>query len=236
MKSRNTDFSLSVSRPDLSLSEPCNATSVCQQRHPSGARPLACRSKRCLRPNATSEPSTLVIAVLHSWDTNTSADAVVANIDSVPLAERRMNSLRQIAARLPAKEAELKLVDAELAVREKNVMNAGTAAQAQAKLLEVARRVGNANGIEIRGGDVNITPKPLGDVYGEVFARVSFTCRIDQFVNFFADLSREPDLLAPSELPMVNAQDQKNKTLSVTMILSGVVPKKLVPEKKGYGL
>lgn len=162
-------------------------------------------------------------------------EEVVAGIDSVPLAERRLNSLRQIAAALPAKEAVLKEVEAELAAREKSVLAAGTAAQAQARLLEVARRVGTANGIDIRGGDTSITPKPFGDVYGEVFAGVAFNCRIDQFVNFFADLSREPDLLAPYELWM-NTQDLKTKVLTVRMVFSGVVPKKLVPEKKGYGL
>jgi len=163
-----------------------------------------------------------------------SPEAVIGSIDSVPLAERRLNSLRLIAAALPAKEAVLRQVDAELAAREKNVVSANTSNQAQARLLEVARRVGNTNGIEIRGGDFQ-TPKNFGDVYGEVFAGVNFTCHIEQFVNFFADLSREPDLLAPSEVIM-NAQDQKNKILSVRMILSGVVPRKLVPEKKGYGL
>ena len=146
-----------------------------------------------------------------------------------------MNSLRQIAAALPAKESVLKEAEAELAAREKAIVMAPTAAQAQARLLEVARRVGTANGIEIRGGNF-LTPKPFGDAYGEVFAEVTFTCRIDQFVNFFADLSREPDLLAPSEVNMNPAGDPKQKSLSVRMVLSGVVPKKLVPEKKGYGL
>jgi Tfp pilus assembly protein PilO len=158
----------------------------------------------------------------------------VGGIDSVPLAERRLNSLRAIAAALPAKEDTLKQVEADLGAREKTIPTTGTAAQAQARLLEVARRVGNSNGIEIRGGDF-LTPKTLGDAYGEVFAGVAFTCRIDQFVNFFADLSREPDLISPSEIT-VNTQDQKTKVLSVRMILSGVVPRKLVPEKKGYGL
>lgn len=157
-----------------------------------------------------------------------------SGIDSVPLAERRLNSLRQIAAALPAKEAALKQAEADLATREKNILTAGTKDQAQAKLLEIARRVGSANGIEIRGGDF-ANPKTFGDAYGEVFTGVNFTCRIDQFVNFFADLSREPDLLAPYELTMSTA-DQKNKTLNVRMVLSGVVPKTLVPEKKGYGL
>jgi hypothetical protein len=163
-----------------------------------------------------------------------SSQEVVGGVDSVPLSERRLNSLRAIDAALPAKEATLKQVETELAAREKSVLNDNTAAQAQARLLEVARRVGNANGIEIRGGDL-LTPKIMGDAYGEVLARVTFNCHIDQFVNFFADLSREPDLLAPSELS-VNSQDQKAKTISVRMVLSGVVPRKLVPEKKGYGL
>src|SRR5579864_9366517 len=145
-----------------------------------------------------------------------------ATINSVPLAERRLNSLRQVVAGLPAKEAALKQAQADLDVREKTILAAGTKDQAQAKLLEVARRVGNANGIEIRGGDFP-TPKYFGDDYGEVFTGVNFTCHIDQFVNFFADLSREPDMLAPSELTM-NSADQKNKTLNVRMILSGVVP------------
>ena len=158
----------------------------------------------------------------------TGSPEVVSGIDSVPLAERRLNVLRQISAALPAKEATLKQVETGLAAREKNIVAAGTAAQAQAKLLEVARRVGSANGIEIRGGDF-ITPKTFGDAYGEVFAGVTFTCKIDQFVNFFADLSKEADLLAPSELTMT-AQDPKAKTLSVRMVLSAVVPRKLVPE------
>jgi hypothetical protein len=163
-----------------------------------------------------------------------STEVTVGGIDSVPLAERRLNSLRQIVVKLPAKEAELKQVESELAVREKAIIIAGTKDQAQARLLEIARRVASADGIEIRGGDFQ-TPKTFGDAYGEVFAGVTFTCRIEQFVNFFADLSREPDLLAPSELTMQTA-DQKAKTLNVRMVLSGVVPRKLVPEKKGYGI
>jgi hypothetical protein len=94
--------------------------------------------------------------------------------------------------------------------------------------------VGNNNGIEIRGGNFE-NPKTFTDNYGQVFASVSFNCRIEQFVNFFAELSREPDLLAPSELTM-NLSDATNKVLSVRMTLAGIVVRKLVPEKKGFGL
>jgi hypothetical protein len=195
----------------------------------SGLSSLSSRDKRALALMVV-----VGLAIVGYWLFTGPPATVATGIDSVPLAERRLSSLRVIAAGLPAKEAALKQAEAELDAREKVILAAGTSAQAQARLLEVARRVGTANGIEIRGGDF-LTPKTFGDVYGEVFAGVMLTCRIDQFVNFFADLSREPDLIAPYELWM-NAQDQKNKTLSVRMILSGVVPKKLVPEKKGFGL
>jgi hypothetical protein len=190
---------------------------------------LSQRDKRALMLLAA-----VVVAVVAYRYLFLGSDDSVGGIDSVPLAERKLNNLRHIAAGLPLKETTLKQVEAELDAREKTVLSAGTAAQAQAKLLEVVRRVGNANGVEIRGGDF-LTPKTLSDAYGEVFAGVTFSCGIDQFVNFFSGLSHEPDLLAPSELTM-NALDQKNKALNVRMILSGVVPRKLVPEKKGYGL
>jgi hypothetical protein len=163
-------------------------------------------------------------------------DEVTAGIESVPLAEKRLSVLRRISATLPAKEAELKQVETELVAREKAIITTGTAAQAQARLLEVARKVGSANGIEIRGGDTSIAPKTFGDTYGQVFAGVNFNCAIDQFVNFFADLSKEPDLLAPNELMINTSGDPKAKMLSVRMVFAGIVSKKLVPEKKGFGL
>jgi hypothetical protein len=159
--------------------------------------------------------------------------ATVNGITSIPEAEIRLASLRRIAAGLPQKEADLKMVQAELGARENAIVNTTTSAQAGARLLEIVHKASSSNGIEIRGGDLPV-PKPLGDAYGEVYAGVSFTCRIDQFVNFFAELSHEPDLVAPSELQM-NLSDQKAKLISVRMILSGVVPRKLVPEKKGFG-
>ncbi len=165
----------------------------------------------------------------------TPADETIGGIDSVPLAERRLDSLRKISAALPAKEAALKQVETALSAREKTMIGATTAAQAGARLLEVARKIGTANGIDIRGGELP-TAKSFGADYGEVYAAVSFNCHIDQFVNFFADLSREPDLLAPSELTVNAVQDPKAKNLAVRMVLSAIVPRKLVPEKKGYGL
>jgi hypothetical protein len=122
-------------------------------------------------------------------------------------------------------------VDAELAAREKGIIIADTAPQAQASLLEVARKIGKTNGIDVRGGELG-QARPIGSDYGEVSAGITFDCRIDQFVNFMADLSHEPGLIEPGDLRM-NPQNPKDKTVVVRMTLTGLVLKKLVPEKKG---
>jgi hypothetical protein len=50
-----------------------------------------------------------------------------------------------------------------------------------------------------------------------------------------AELANEPQLLATSEV-RVAAANAKQKTIQVRLGLSAVVPKKLVPEKKGLAI
>jgi hypothetical protein len=158
---------------------------------------------------------------------------VVSVKESVPQAEQRLAKLRVAASTVSAKETVLKRVDADLTSRENGISNADTAPQAQARLLEVAKRVAKAEGIDIRGGEFG-QPKVYGSDYGEVSAVVLFECRIDQFVNLMAGLSHEPELIAPSDI-RINASNPKEKTVLVRMTVGGLVPKKMVPDKKGLG-
>ena len=102
---------------------------------------------------------------LYSGD---SGPKVVAATDSIPLAEKRLQSLREKAATLPAREALLKQVSAELALREKGIIQAETAPQAQAHLLDTIHRIAAQNGFDARGADQFTEAKPLGDAYGVV--------------------------------------------------------------------
>jgi hypothetical protein len=156
---------------------------------------------------------------------------VVAAADSVPLAEKRLAKLRETAATVPGKEKIAKLTAAELATREKGMILADTAAQAQAQLLELIRRMGKDEGIDVRGAE-EMKVRPLADDYGEVVVAVSFPCRIEQFVNFMASLANRPELIATNDI-RVSLSNPKEKTVQVRLALSGVVPRKLVPEKKG---
>jgi hypothetical protein len=171
-----------------------------------------------------------IAGALHFSSSSTSSSAANTSSESVELAQQRLARLRQIAATVPAREATMKQIAADLADREHGIIQADTAAQGQAGLLEIARRLGKTEDIDVRGGDLG-APKVFGD-YGLVYATVTFECRIEQLVNFLADLSHEPELIVPSE-ERITAANPKEKTMGVRMVLAGVVAKKLVPEKKG---
>ncbi len=174
-----------------------------------------------------------VIAVLNFTvlSDSTAPAAAVASLDPVQL-RSRVALLRQTAAALPVREALLKQNDADLAERERGIIQADTVAQAQAELVETARRVGNANQLDVRSSDF-ASPKVFGD-YGLVYAAVTFDGHIEQVLNFLADLTRETELIVPSE-ERITSTNAKEKLVSVRMVLSGVVAKKLIPEKKGLG-
>jgi hypothetical protein len=189
------------------------------------------RDRRALILLAAGLVVAAVLYVLFPANTGSvSVAAPSARQDNLALAQQRLVRLRQIAATLPAREASLKQTTADLNEREMGIIQADTAAQAQAALLEAARRIGKTEQIDVRGGDFG-APKPFGE-YGLVYVTVTFECHVEQLVNFLADLSREPQTIVPSEERLATG-NPKDKTMGVRMVLAGLVAKKLVPEKKG---
>lgn len=156
------------------------------------------------------------------------------SVGDIPLAERRLQRLRQLAATAPVKEAALKQALADLSLREKGIIQADTAAQAQAQILQIVRRLarGQVPPLELSGVEMGPV-RPLGNDYGEAVVSVTFTARIDQLLNLLADITAQPELVSTQEL-RVGAPGNKQKTMNVRLTFSGVVPRKLVPEKKGF--
>lgn len=159
---------------------------------------------------------------------------VVAAAESIPLAEARLKRLREIAATLPAREQQFQQAQDELQSREKGMLKAETGAQAQGLLQEKLRRLGAANGIDIRGLE-DARVRPLGADYGEAMLFVRFSCRVEQLVNLLAQLANEPEVLATNQV-QITGSTGKEKVLAVRLGLSGVVSQKIAKEKKGAGL
>jgi hypothetical protein len=172
-------------------------------------------------------------AGVYLWYPSGSATAAAPAVDSIPVAEKRLAKLQQVAASAPGKQKTLDQVMAELRRREKGLLDAETAAQAQALLLQMLRRLSRSQAPPLEIRSVEIGPVyPLGADYGEALVSVSFDCRVEQMVNLLADLTAQPELLATHEI-RVNAGDPKQKTLGVRLTVSGAVAKRLVPERKG---
>jgi hypothetical protein len=84
--------------------------------------------------------------------------------------------------------------------------------------------------VDVRGTE-GFSIRPLGDAYGEASVSVLIDCRIDQLVNILAGLGARPELISTSNLTVMATQ-AKEKTISVHLTVSGVVPRKLVPVKR----
>jgi hypothetical protein len=157
----------------------------------------------------------------------------VAPEDSVALVEKRLARLRQMAALLPGKEKILTAISADLAQREKGMIQADTAPQAQAQLLQVLRRVSAAQSpvIELKTAEIG-TVQPLGDQYAEVAVPVAFQCRIEQLLNLLADLTAQPEALATKDV-RISIADLKQKTLGVRLTVAAVAARRLTPHRGG---
>ena len=156
--------------------------------------------------------------------------ATVMVAESIPQAEQRLQKLRQVNATIPGREESLKKAMAELAEREKGILQAPTEAQAQAQLLETLNNLARGNGIATQGGEFH--DKPLSKDYGEVSVTVRFGCDIVQLINLMAALADQPQILATNEMRITGGNDKK-KNVQVMMTVSCVVARKLLPEKKG---
>ena len=174
----------------------------------------------------------LLASVIYFWPAGSAAQ-VAGAASATDVLEKRLSKSRALLMQVPDKQAILKQAQSDLAVREKGLLVADTAAQAQAQLFQILRRVGRAQGppIEVRANEIG-QARMFGDDYGEVSVSVSFECGIEQLVNLLADLGAQPELLATGEI-RIGPAGGPQKTIPVRLTISGIVPRKLIPEKKG---
>ncbi len=177
-------------------------------------------------------------AIYTYWQQSSNAPAAVAvaaSVDSVSLAERQLAKLREAAATVPQKQEIFKQVSGDLALREKGIIIADTAQQAQSQIIQILRKLGHDENprVEMRSQEFGAV-RALNDIYGEVLVTVQIDCGIDQLVNILVGLSARPELVATNELRVTSA-GAKDKMIGVRLTVSGVVPRRLVPGKKGAG-
>ena len=178
----------------------------------------------------------LVLALVY-WlatrnpSTNAPAKSAAVAVDTIDRAEKRLAVLRATAATLDGKETVLKQASAELAAREKGLIPGDTAEQAQAQLLQVIRRVARQQTPPLEVRQVELAqPRTYGDAYGQVTVSATIDCRIEELVNLMASLSEQPEIVATDEIRIGTAHF-KQKWMPVRLTISGIVARRLLPEK-----
>lgn len=180
----------------------------------------------------------VLLSVIYYFATSSSSSSsssavVVTAVDSVDHAEKSLTNLRKQAATVAGKEVVLKKVSSELAEREKGLIKGDTAAQAQAQLVQVVREVAKNQTPPLDIKQVELGPaRSFGDAYGQVSLSVTIECRIDQLVNYLTYLSTQPEIISTEEIRFTGS-NPKLKTNQVRLTISGLVPRKLVPVRKG---
>jgi hypothetical protein len=174
----------------------------------------------------------LVAGGVYYFSGNEPAEAKLPSTsDTVPAAERRLARTRQLASMVPGRTALNNRARQELATREKGMLQADTAPQAQAQLFDLLQKLTRSENVELRSKELGQV-RQFGDSYGEVTASISFETTIDATLNLLTKLTQQPELLATEEL-RITAGNAKQKTVQVRLTVAAIVPRKLVPEKKG---
>ncbi len=162
----------------------------------------------------------LVSAAAYFWPAP-SVEVVGASANTVEAAAARLDRVRQEAAQLGVREAALQKALQDLGEAEKGLLTGDSAAQVQAQLLQVFRRVARSQSPAL---DIKQTQfgqlRALGD-YAQVTLTASMECQIEQLVNLMADLAAQPELLALEELH-VSSGNAKQKTITVQLIVAGL--------------
>jgi len=190
------------------------------------------RDKRALIVLGAALVLALIVWLATSSPSSSSAK-VVAPVENIGRDEKRAATLRTAIATVSGKEAVLKQAAGELAEREKGLIPGDTAEQAQAQLLQIMRRVvrSQAPPLDIRSSELG-QPRGYGDAYARVTVSVNLECRIDELVNLLAALSAQPEAISTDDI-RCGAANPKSKVMPVRLTVSGLVPRKLLPEKKG---
>ena len=162
-----------------------------------------------------------------------SAAKIVASTDTIDRATTRLDVLRKQVATLNGKEKLLKQASGELAEREQGLIPGDTAEQAQAQLLEILKRIAQNQNPPLELRQVELAPpQPYGDAYGEVTVVVNMDCRIEELVNFLAEIAAQDEILGTDEVRF-GASRPKEKIMPVRITVSGLVARRLIPVKKG---
>lgn len=141
---------------------------------------------------------------------------------------------RKAAAAISGKKEILQRMSTQLAVRENSFIQAHTAAQAQAQLLEILKTLTHLQTPPLQINQIELNPaRPLDDAYAEVSVSITTECTIDELLNLIADLTSETQIIATDEISL-SVANQNLKTIHAHVTVTGLVHRILIAEPRRH--
>ena len=179
-------------------------------------------------------PALMITAFVYFWTepSSSAAPVVTDTAAAIDIAQARLDRVRAIAAMVPPLQDLKQKTAAELALWDKRLVQADTAAQAQAQLLQIFRRVARLQGatVEIRSSDLG-TVQP-SNAYAEIALNVTVDCQVEGLLNLLTDIASQPEFLSWRDL-RVSSPDSKQKRINVSLTLLALAPAKLIARPAG---
>jgi hypothetical protein len=139
---------------------------------------------------------------------------------------------RSAAAAVPYEEGVVHRLSTELAVREANLIQAETASEAQAQLLQILKNVTSHQDPPLEVKRIEFSPpRQFSDAYGEVFVSITLECTIDELLNLIADLTAETKTIATNEISL-STGNQTLKTLQSRLTVTGLIHRTLITKPR----
>ena len=139
-----------------------------------------------------------------------------------------LSERRGAATAVSQKQESLRQLSAQLAVQESGLIQAETAEQAQAHLLQILHNMTSQQQPPLEVKSIEFSaPQQVSDAFGEVSVSITIECRIEELLNLIAALTAASEIIATDEISLT-AADQKLKTLLVRLTVKGLVRRSLI--------
>jgi type II secretory pathway component PulM len=175
------------------------------------------RDRKALKAMAVALGLWLVLrfAVLPVWDRWAEARA------ELPLRENALIKYRQALAGMGAAAESEELLQRRLREAEEGLLQGASAALASAELQGWVKQTTASHEIEVRSSEF-LPVRGQENGYAQVPLGLQFQCRLDQLVNFLAELQASDKTLTVPRF-QVQARSGNEKLVSVSLTVAGVM-------------
>ena len=141
--------------------------------------------------------------------------------EELPLRETALMKYRQALAAVSMDERTAESLQNRLRAVESGLLQSTSPAPASAAVQDWIRQTTARQAIELRSSQF-LALRPQADGYAQVPLGLQFQCRLDQFVDFLAELRSGPKIVTIPRL-QIQSNDGPEKLITVNLTVAGVM-------------